>query len=104
MLRRLLPVVIAGLMAAAILAGYNVALAKDITSDAEKLDQGANTIWMIGAFSGRRTYSRQEYNQLHDQKLHGFLHCFPVLLGIWVRDNVWYLGYGDRRPYELFHN
>ena len=50
MLRRLLPVMIAGLMAAGILAGYNIAFAQDITSDADKLDQGANTIWMFGAF------------------------------------------------------
>ena len=49
-LRRLLPFAIAGLLAAGFLAGYNVAFAQDITS-ADKLDkQGANTIWMFGAF------------------------------------------------------
>ena len=37
-------------MAAGILAGYNVAFAQDITSDASKLDQGGNVIWMLGAF------------------------------------------------------
>ena len=50
MLRRILPVVLAGLMAAGILAGYNVAFAQDITSDVDKLDQDANVIWMFGAF------------------------------------------------------
>ena len=50
MLRRLLLVGIAGLLAAGILAGYNVAFAQDITSDADKLDQSGNIIWMMGAF------------------------------------------------------
>ena len=50
MLRRVLLVVFAGLLAAGILAGYNVAFAQDITSDASKLDQGGNVIWMLGAF------------------------------------------------------
>ena len=50
MLRRVLLVVFAGLLAAGILAGYNVAFAQDITSDADKLDQGSNVIWMLGAF------------------------------------------------------
>ena len=49
-LRRLLPFAVAGLMAAGLLAGYNVAFAQDITSKADKLDQGANIIWMFGAF------------------------------------------------------
>ena len=49
-LRRALPYVIAGLFAAALLVGYNVAFAQDITSDADKLDQGSNVIWMFGAF------------------------------------------------------
>lgn len=49
-LRRLLPFAIAGLLAAGLLAGYNVAFAQDITSNADKLDQGANIIWMFGAF------------------------------------------------------
>ncbi len=49
-LRRFLPYVIAGLFAAALLAGYNLAFAQDITSDADKLDQGSNVIWMLGAF------------------------------------------------------
>ena len=50
LLRRFLPYVIAGLFAAALLAGYNLAFAQDITSDADKLDQGSNLIWMAGAF------------------------------------------------------
>ena len=50
MLRRSLPYVIAGLFAAALLAGYNIAFAQDITSDADKLDQGSNIIWMFAAF------------------------------------------------------
>ena len=50
MVRRFLPVAFAGLLAAGILAGYNVAFAQDITSDADKLNQGSNTIWMVGAF------------------------------------------------------
>ena len=50
LLRRFLPYAIAGLFAAALLAGYNVAFAQDITSDADKLDQGSNVIWMVGAF------------------------------------------------------
>ena len=51
-LRRVLPLVIAALFAAGILAGYNVAFAQDITSgaDTKKLDQGANIIWMFAAF------------------------------------------------------
>ena len=51
-LRRVLPLVIAALFAAAILAGYNVAFAQDVTSgvDGKKLDQDANIIWMLGAF------------------------------------------------------
>ena len=50
MLRRVLPLLVAGFFAAAVLAGYNIAFAQDVTSDADKLDQGANVIWMIGAF------------------------------------------------------
>ena len=50
LLRRTLPFVVAGLAAVGILAGYNVAFAQDITSDADKLDQSANIIWMLGAF------------------------------------------------------
>ena len=51
LLRRFLPYAIAGLLAAAILAGYNIAFAGDIgTSDKPKLDQGSNLIWMVGAF------------------------------------------------------
>ena len=50
MLRRVLLIAMVGLLAAGILTGYNVAFAQDITSDAEKLDQGANVIWMVGAF------------------------------------------------------
>ena len=50
MLRRFLPYVIAGLFAAGLLAGYNLAFAQDITSDADNLDQGSNLIWMTGAF------------------------------------------------------
>ena len=50
MLRRALLLVIVGLLAAGILTGYNVAFAQDVTSDADKLDQGANVIWMLGAF------------------------------------------------------
>ena len=50
MLRRILPVMLAGLVAAGVLGGYNIAFAQDITSDADKLDQGANVIWMFGAF------------------------------------------------------
>ncbi len=49
-LRRALPFAIAGLVAAAVLAGYNIAFAQDITSDADKLDQESNLIWMTGAF------------------------------------------------------
>ena len=49
-LRRVLPYTIAGLFAAGLLAGYNLAFAQDITSDADKLDQGSNVIWMVGAF------------------------------------------------------
>ena len=50
LLRRFLPYAIAGLFAAALLAGYNVAFAQDVTSDADKLDQVSNIIWMLGAF------------------------------------------------------
>jgi Amt family ammonium transporter len=50
MMRRVLLVILAGLIAAGVLAGYNVAFAQDITSDAKNLDQGANVIWMFGAF------------------------------------------------------
>ena len=50
MMRRVLIIAMVGLLAAGILTGYNVAFAQDITSDAEKLDQGANVIWMVGAF------------------------------------------------------
>jgi Amt family ammonium transporter len=39
-----------GLLAAGVLTGYNVAFAQEITSDADKLDQGSNLIWMFGAF------------------------------------------------------
>ena len=42
--------VVAAFFAAAILTGYNVAFAQEINSGVEKLDQGANTIWMVGAF------------------------------------------------------
>ncbi|MDA1128204.1 MAG: ammonium transporter [Chloroflexi bacterium] len=50
LLRRSLPFAMAGLVAVAVLTGYNVAFAQDITSDADKLDQSANIIWMLGAF------------------------------------------------------
>tara|TARA_B100001245_G_scaffold100822_1_gene73332 strand:- start:242 stop:1534 length:1293 start_codon:yes stop_codon:yes gene_type:complete len=40
----------AGILAASILGGYNIAFAQDVTSDPEKLDQGTNVIWMVGAF------------------------------------------------------
>ena len=50
MLRRMLPLMAAGLFAAGVLTGYNVVFAQEITSDAKELDQGANTIWMVGAF------------------------------------------------------
>jgi len=50
MLSRVLLFSMAGLLAAGILAGYNVAFAQGITSDADKLNQGSNTIWMVGAF------------------------------------------------------
>ncbi len=49
-LRRVLPYAIAGLLAAGIMAGFNIAFAQEITSDAKKLDQGSNLIWMVGAF------------------------------------------------------
>jgi Amt family ammonium transporter len=50
MLRRVLLLMMVGLLAAGILTGYNVAFAQEITPDADKLDQGANAIWMVGAF------------------------------------------------------
>ena len=49
-LRRVLPYAIAGLLAAGIMVGFNIAFAQEITSDAKKLDQGSNLIWMVGAF------------------------------------------------------
>jgi Amt family ammonium transporter len=49
MLRRVLLLMMVGLLAAGILTGYNVAFAQEITSDAT-LDQDANVIWMVGAF------------------------------------------------------
>ena len=50
MLRRSLPLIAAGLLAASILGGYNIAFAQDVTSDPAKLDQSTNVIWMVGAF------------------------------------------------------
>ncbi len=50
MLRRVLLLMMAALLAAGILTGYNVAFAQDITSGADKPDQGSNVIWMLGAF------------------------------------------------------
>jgi Amt family ammonium transporter len=41
---------VAGLVSVALITGYSVAFAQDITSDADKLDQNANIIWMLGAF------------------------------------------------------
>ncbi|MCH8279887.1 MAG: ammonium transporter [Chloroflexi bacterium] len=49
-LRRILPFAIAGLLAAGFLAGYNVAFAQEITAEDKLGKQGANTIWMFGAF------------------------------------------------------
>ena len=49
-LRRVLPYAIAGLLAAGIMAGFNITFAQEITSDADKIDQGSNLIWMVGAF------------------------------------------------------
>lgn len=49
-LRRSLPFAVAGLVSVALITGYSVAFAQDITSDADKLDQSANIIWMLGAF------------------------------------------------------
>ena len=48
--RRSLPFALAGLVAVAIMTGYSLVFAQDITSDADKLDQSANMIWMLGAF------------------------------------------------------
>ena len=42
-------IIFAALVAAGVLAGYNVAFAQDITSDEVNLDQGTNLIWMLGA-------------------------------------------------------
>lgn len=50
MLRKSLPLIAAGILAAGILGGYNIAFAQDVTSDPAKLDQGTNVIWMVGAF------------------------------------------------------
>lgn len=50
MLRKSLLLMMVGLLAAGILTGYNLVFAQDITSGAEKLDQGSNLIWMLGAF------------------------------------------------------
>ena len=50
MLRKSLPLIAAGILAASILGAYNIAFAQDVTSDPAKLDQGTNVIWMIGAF------------------------------------------------------
>ena len=50
MLRKSLPLIAAGILAASILGGYNIAFAQDVTSDPAKLDQGTNVIWMVGAF------------------------------------------------------
>ena len=49
-LRRSLPFAVAGLVAVALITGYSVVFAQDITSDADKLDQSANIIWLLGAF------------------------------------------------------
>ena len=49
-LRRSLPFAVAGLVTVALITEYSVAFAQDITSDADKLDQSANIIWMLGAF------------------------------------------------------
>ncbi len=49
-LRRALPFAVAGLVSVALITSYSVAFAQDITSDADKLDQSANIIWMLGAF------------------------------------------------------
>ena len=49
-LRRSLPFAVAGLVAVAMITGYSLVFAQDITSDADKLDQSANIIWMLGAF------------------------------------------------------
>ena len=49
-LRRTLPFAVAGLVAVALITGYSLVFAQDITSDADKLDQNANIIWMLGAF------------------------------------------------------
>ena len=50
MLRKSLPLIVAGILAASILGAYNIAFAQDVTSDPAKLDQGTNVIWMVGAF------------------------------------------------------
>ncbi len=50
MLRKSLPLIAAGILAASILSAYNIAFAQDVTSDPAKLDQGTNVIWMVGAF------------------------------------------------------
>ena len=47
-LRRALPFAAAGIVSVALITGYSVAFAQDITSDSEKLDQSANII-IIGA-------------------------------------------------------
>ena len=49
-LRRSLPFAVAGLVSVALITGYSLVFAQDITSDADKLDQSANIIWMLGAF------------------------------------------------------
>ena len=44
MLRKSLPLIAAGILAASILGAYNIAFAQDVTSDPAKLDQGTNVI------------------------------------------------------------
>ena len=50
--RRLLTLIMAGLVAVAIVAGYTIAFADegDITSDLDVLAESNSVIWMLGAF------------------------------------------------------
>ena len=49
-LRRSLPFAVAGLVAVAMITGYSLVFAQEISSKASKLYQSANIIGMLGAF------------------------------------------------------
>ena len=94
-LRRFLPFILAGMLAAAIMAGWNIAFADGHPAEAQAeqaLTDVGNLTTMAAAFLvffmqagfaflGAGPDPGQKHGQLYDQELYGLRHRLPVFLG-----------------------